>query len=59
MPETWSLLVELTRKADLGQPQGTQAACAFLFLLLESNLDSRPRVSRAFDGRRRRRRRER
>lgn len=59
MPETWSLLVELTRKADLRQPQGSQAVCAFLLLLLESNLDSPPRVSRAFDGRHRRRRRER
>lgn len=33
MPDLWSLLVELTRKADLGQPQGSQVAGAFLLLL--------------------------
>ena len=56
MPETWSLLVELTRKADLRQPGGSQAVCAFLLLLLESNPDAPIRVTRALNGRHRRRR---
>ena len=47
MPETWSLLVELTRKADLHQPRGSQAVYAFLLLLVETNPGSSPRVSLA------------
>lgn len=36
MPETWSLLARLTQKADLHQPQGSQAVFAFLLLLIQS-----------------------
>lgn len=37
MPETWSLLARLAQKADLRQPQGSQAVFAFLLLLFESS----------------------